>query len=107
MQFAGEVDATEVPVEGPGVTHLCLQSPAKNVLFDKFIKHKAKSVSSCNPPIDLNEAGEGVCYGYVRDADNIMFEIEQLDKPNFKSPGWIAHIALEDRSYNRAFRSKV
>ena len=105
MQFAGEVDATEVPVEGPGVTHLCLQSPAKNVLFDKFIKHKAKSVSTGNPPIDLNEAG--VCYGYVRDADNIMFEIEQLDKPCFKSPVWIAHIALEDRSYNRAFRSKA
>jgi len=49
----------------------------------------------------------GVRYGYVRDADNIMFEIEQLDKQSFKSPVWIAHIALEDRNYNRAFRSKV
>jgi len=48
-----------------------------------------------------------VRYGYVRDADNIMFEIEQLDKQSFKGPVWIAHIALEDRNDNRAFRSKV
>ena len=65
MQFAGEVDATEVPVEGPGVTHLCLQSPAKNALFDKLIKHKAKSVSTGNPPIDLNEAGGCVMAMFV------------------------------------------
>ena len=86
MQFAGEVDATEVPVEGPWRhSPLLTITPAKNALFDKLIKHKAKSVSTGNPPIDLNEAG--VRYGYVRDADNIMFEIEQLDKQSFKRSG--------------------
>ncbi len=92
MQFDGPSDLSEVPVAGPGVTHLCLQSPAKDAQFNKFIKKGAKPVSKGDQPIDLN--GQGVRYGYARDADNIMFEIEQLDEPRFKGSIWIAHIAL-------------
>jgi hypothetical protein len=31
---------------------------------------------------------------YARDADAIMFEVEEVDKPWFDGPIWIAHIAL-------------
>ena len=92
MQFAGPTDLSEVPVAGPGVTHLCLQSPAEDALFNNFINNGAKPVSKGDQPIDLN--GQGVRYGYARDADNIMFEIEQLDQPRFEGSIWIAHIAL-------------
>ncbi|MBT3565259.1 MAG: VOC family protein, partial [Gammaproteobacteria bacterium] len=92
MQFAGPSDLSEVPVAGPGVTHLCLQSPAEDALFNKFINNGARPVSKGDQPIDLN--GQGVRYGYARDADNIMFEIEQLDQPRFEGSIWIAHIAL-------------
>lgn len=59
------------------------------------------------PPIDLN--GQGVVYGYARDADNIMFEIEQLDEPRFEGSIWIAHIALvtPDLDQSVAFYRKL
>lgn len=100
MQFEGAADITELPVEGPGITHLCFQSPVENALFNKFIEHKATSVSIAKPPIDLGS--QGVRYGYARDADNIMFEVEQLDKPPFKGPIWLAHIALATPDLDRS-----
>ncbi|MFT7091723.1 MAG: catechol 2,3-dioxygenase-like lactoylglutathione lyase family enzyme, partial [Candidatus Azotimanducaceae bacterium] len=57
MQFEGAADITEVPVEGPGVTHLCFQSPAEDALFSKLIDHQATSVSIAEPPIDLGSVG--------------------------------------------------
>jgi catechol 2,3-dioxygenase-like lactoylglutathione lyase family enzyme len=100
MQFEGDADIAEVPVEGPGVTHLCFQSPAEDALFKKLIEHKATSVSIGEPPIDL--AGQGVHYAYARDADNIMYEVEQLDKPPFEGPIWLAHIALATPDLDRS-----
>ena len=100
MQFAGDTDLTEVPVAGPGVTHLCLQSPAEDALFNQFLTNGATSVSKGGQPIDLN--GQGVHYGYARDADNIMFEIEQLAEPRFEGPIWIAHIALVTPDLDRS-----
>jgi len=102
MQFASaESDpAVAIPVEGPGVTHVCFQSPADDHLFNKFIGLNASTVSTGEPPIDLG--GYGVRYGYARDADNIMFEVEQLDKPPFKGPIWIAHVALVSHDIDRS-----
>lgn len=92
MQFADRLKAGVMPVQGPGVTHICFQSPASVGLFNKFEQLHATAVSCGEPPIDLN--GQGVRYAYSRDADDIMFEVEQLDKPNFEGPIWLAHIAL-------------
>jgi catechol 2,3-dioxygenase-like lactoylglutathione lyase family enzyme len=100
MQFEGAADITEVPVEGPGVTHLCFQSPAEDALFSKLIDHQATSVSIAEPPIDLGSVG--VRYGYARDADNIMYEVEQLDEPPFEGPIWFAHIALATPDLDRS-----
>jgi len=51
------------------------------------------------PPIDLN--GAGVRYAYARDADDIMFEVEQVDAPRFDGPIWLAHVALVSHDIDR------
>lgn len=101
MQFASaeDVQDSELPVQGPGVTHVCFQSPAQDKLYDRFMKAGARSVSRADPPIDLN--GRGVEYAYVRDSDTIMFEVEQLEAPMFEGPIWIAHIALVSHDIDR------
>ena len=91
MQF-DNTDPSTRSVIGPGPTHVCYQAPAELALYKKFKSLGAKTVSVGNPPIDLN--GRGVEYVYACDADNIMFEVEQLDTPRFEGPIWLAHIAL-------------
>lgn len=91
MQF-DNTDPSTMSVIGPGPTHVCFQAPAEIGLYQKFKSLGANPVSVGNPPIDLN--GRGVEYVYACDADNIMFEVEQLDAPRFEGPIWIAHIAL-------------
>lgn len=88
-----------VPVEGPGVTHVCFQSPAPTALYSQFIDIGATPVSTGDAPIDLN--GAGVRYGYARDPDGAMFEVEQLDEPKFDEPIWLAHVALASPDIDR------
>ncbi len=92
MQFKETAPIDGLAVIGPGITHACFQAPAEEALFEKFIQAQAKSVSIGEPPIDLN--GQGVRYGYARDPDGNMFEVEALDVPQFEGPIWLAHIAL-------------
>ena len=61
-------------------------------LYSEFKSQNASVVSRGTAPVDLN--GRGVYYAYLRDADHLMLEVEQLDKPNFEGPIWIAHGAL-------------
>ena len=88
-----------VPVEGPGITHVCFQSPADLELYRRFEQAGATPVSRGTPPIDLN--GRGVVYAYARDNDGIMFEVEQLDAPKFDGPVWLAHVALVSHDLDR------
>jgi catechol 2,3-dioxygenase-like lactoylglutathione lyase family enzyme len=92
MQFADQSLSSAMTVIGPGPTHVCYQSPAERSLYKTFKGLGASPVSVGEPPIDLN--GRGVTYAYACDADNIMFEVEQLDEPRFKGPIWLAHLAL-------------
>ena len=101
MQFASaaHAEARSIPVEGPGMTHLCFQSPVQVGLYDRFKRLQATPVSRGDHPVDLN--GRGVRYAYARDADNIMFEVEELEAPNFEGPIWLAHIALVSPDIDR------
>lgn len=92
MQFKETVPIDGLAVIGPGITHACFQTPAKDGLYEKFMRAQAKPVSIGEPPIDLN--GQGVRYAYARDPDGSMFEVEALDVPQFEGPIWLAHIAL-------------
>lgn len=82
----------EIPFQGPGITHICFQSPTSQDVYNRFRSLGATSVSRGNVPVDLG--GYGVYYAYGRDADKIMFETEHLDDPNFEGPHWLSHVAL-------------
>lgn len=81
-----------MPVSGPGVTHVCYQCPVAHDLYARTRAQQAEPVSRGEAPVDL--AGRGVYYAYLRDPDQLMFELEQLDAPHFDGNFWIAHVAL-------------
>lgn len=82
----------EVPVAGPGYTHVCLQSPATDPALPKFLAAGGQLVSRCDEQgVDLG--GYGVRYGYARDPEGRMAEIEILDNPRRTEAGWITHLA--------------
>ena len=91
MQFENS-EPDNIPVEGPGFTHICFQSPAELNFYNKFTQANASAVSWGDEPVDLG--GYGVRYAYLRDQDQTLYEIEQLDRPPFSGPVWIAHVAL-------------
>jgi catechol 2,3-dioxygenase-like lactoylglutathione lyase family enzyme len=91
--------AEEVSVTGPGVTHVCYQSPTTQDVYSRFRSLGATPVSRGNEPVDLG--GYGVYYAYSRDADGIMFETEHLDKPHFEGPVWFSHVALVSPDLDR------
>lgn len=99
MQFSDQAAGEAIPVEGPGVTHICFQSPAPDEIYKKFRGLGASPVTWGDAPVDLG--GYGVYYAYARDADQVMFEVEQIDRPLFKTPIWIAHVALVTHDIDR------
>lgn len=66
-----------MPVEGPGMTHTCFQSPAHLSGYDKFKNAGATMLSRGDGPVDL--LGQGVTYAYGYDPEGNMLELEQLD----------------------------
>ena len=84
--------AEELAVSGPGITHVCFQSPTSQDIYGRFREAGASSVTRGNAPVDLG--GYGVYYAYERDTDGIMFETEHLDQPHFEGPIWLSHVAL-------------
>ena len=80
-----------MPVQGPGITHICYQSSAKNSIYKQAKINGATVVSRGTTPVNR---GYGIQYAYIRDANNIMFETEQFDKVPFSEAMWIGHVAL-------------
>ncbi len=91
--------AEEIPVCGPGVTHVCYQGPTAQDIYSRFQAQGATPVSRGTEPISL--MGRGVYYAYERDSDGIMFETEHLDDPHFEGPIWISHVALVSHDLDR------
>ncbi len=80
-----------MPVKGPGITHICYQSPDDKPLYFKALEQGAEKLSKGDKPIDR---GFGVKYAYSRDFDGNIFEMEQLRKPNFENEVWMGHVAI-------------
>lgn len=82
---------SKMPVQGPGMTHTCFQSPAHLSGYDKFKRAGAEMLSRGDGPIDL--LGQGVTYAYAYDPEGNMLELEQLDFDRLggdrRSPEWI------------------
>ena len=98
MQFDSQTPEP-VPVEGPGFTHLCFQSPSERLMYNGFKDAGATAVSWGEGPVDLG--GYGVHYAYLRDADKTMYEVEQVDRPPFEGQVWIGHVALASHDIDR------
>ncbi len=91
--------AEALSLYGPGVTHVCYQSPVEQDIYSRFIGEGASAVSRGTEPVSL--LGQGVTYAYARDTDGIMFETEHLDQPRFEGPIWLAHVALVSHDLDR------
>lgn len=104
--FDIEPDAKALPnrrsVIGPGYTHICFQSPADAPKYERFREIGLDILSRGPGPVDLG--GYGVTYAYGFDADGIMIEMEQVDRPLIEAAGymgkrrlehdaWVSHIA--------------
>jgi catechol 2,3-dioxygenase-like lactoylglutathione lyase family enzyme len=70
---------SKMPIEGPGMTHTCYQTPAAKSGYDRFKAAGADVLTIGDTAIDLG--GYGVTYAYAHDPDGNMLEMEQLDPP--------------------------
>ena len=90
-------------VQGPGITHICYQSPADDSGYEKFKASGMKPISRGSEPVDL--AGRGITYAYARDVEGNIFEMEQWDTVPSTAPQgvplWLAHVALVSPNIQR------
>lgn len=104
MQFdrpaAAARAAKIVPVQGPGITHVCFQSPDNKPIFPKFVAAGAKALSRTGDLVQLRP-DVPVKYAYLRDADGTMIEIEQLLLDNLKFDHRMRHVAIASMDIDR------
>ncbi len=105
---------SRMPVQGPGMTHTCYQTPSSHSGYDKFVHAGAAILSTGDEPVDLG--GYGVTYAYAHDPEGNMLEMEQLDPAvlermgYFNSPVlngekmWLSQIALVSHDLDRLMR---
>jgi len=91
--------STVLPVKGPGITHVCYQSPTQENIYQRLMDSGATPVSRGTEPVHL--LGQGVYYAYARDRDGIMYETEHLDRSPFEGPIWFSHVALVSPDLDR------
>ncbi|MBO0930139.1 VOC family protein [Fibrella aquatilis] len=92
MQFDGAATSPgTMPIQGPGITHVCYQSRAAAGLYSKAKAAGGRIISRGTAPVDR---GYGIQYAYAHDPDGILFELEQLDKPPFADSVWLGHVAI-------------
>jgi catechol 2,3-dioxygenase-like lactoylglutathione lyase family enzyme len=82
----------ELPVNGPGYTHLCWQAPSSAPVWSLFVASGLRLVTRGGAPVDLG--GYGVTYAYGRDRDGTMIEMETMDRPVRADPAWATHVAV-------------
>lgn len=88
-----------MPVQGPGITHICFQAPKSRPLDGKAAENGATWVSSSNAMVDMR--GVGFMYGYMRDPNGVMFEIEHAPEPKFEVDVWMGHVAFATSDLTR------
>ena len=88
-----------LPVKGPGITHVCYQSPTSEDIYQRLMDGGATPVSRGQQPVHL--LGQGVYYAYARDHDGIIYETEHLDHAPFEGPIWFSHVALVSPDLDR------
>lgn len=81
MQFpdrpAAVTDLPAVPVEGSGIAHICFQVADETDAYARFLAAGTAAIG--DPELVQLRSSNPVRYGYVRDTDAIVTEIEQID----------------------------
>jgi catechol 2,3-dioxygenase-like lactoylglutathione lyase family enzyme len=98
IDFMNPEKLSPTPTQGPGYTHICFQTPSNNSIFKKVSEKNATVMSRNGIPVDR---GYGIQYAYLREANNILLEIEQMDKPKFEGQVFFAHVAIATHNINR------
>lgn len=91
-----------MPVNGPGITHICFHSPAANPSFETFGQAGMRMESRGDTPVKLSS--RGITYAYARDVEGNLFEMEQWEEPRRPYSTWIAHVALVSPNIERLSR---
>lgn len=73
-----------VPVEGPGIAHVCFQVADETNTYDRFLAAGATHIGDQN--LVQLRPNNPVRYGYVKDGDGIIIEIEQIDLEKLELP---------------------
>lgn len=109
MAFEGgeHADDSALQPQGPGITHVCFIASKNKPLDGKAVNAGATWVSTSKAMVDMR--GVGYMYGYLRDPDGLMFEIEHNPDPAVDIDLWMGHVALatNDLTATLAFYSKV
>lgn len=85
---------SDMPVQGPGMTHTCYQTPSSQSGYERFKRAGARILSTGDGPVDLG--GYGVTYAYAHDPEGNMLEMEQLDPPVLNHMGYYDSPVLND-----------
>lgn len=76
--------AAAVPVQGPGIAHICFQVADETQAHKRMLAAGAAPLGSSDL-VQLNPRNP-VYYGYVKDAHGVITEIEQVDLKTLKRP---------------------
>lgn len=105
MEYEAHLPAHEdgaMPVQGPGITHICFQAPKARPIDQKFIGQGATWQTTSKAMVDMR--GVGFMYGYLRDPDGLMLEIEHAPNPNFDVDYWMGHVAMATPDLTRTLK---
>ncbi len=110
MEFKKKVPARSrkiLEAYGPGVTHICYIAPKTDPIDGQFVSSGATWESMGKAMVDMR--GVGYMYGYLRDLDGLMLEVEHAPEPNFEGRMWLGHVATATPDLTRTleFYKKV
>lgn len=92
-----------VPVNGPGIAHVCYQVADETNSYQDFIAAGASHIG--NPDLVQLNPRNPVVYAYANDPDGIMFEVEHIDFSRVSRPRKndyrIRHVSLASPNVER------
>lgn len=87
MQFSDSPSFSSsqpVPVQGPGIAHICYQVAASTETYQSFLSKGAEAIG--DPDLIQLSARNPVYYGYVKDLDGAVVEVEHVDIEKLNLP---------------------
>jgi len=83
-ESAAGLSVLPVPVNGPGIAHICFQVADATQSYQHFVEAGATPIG--NPELVQLNARNPVTYAYATDPDGIMIEVEHIDFSQISRP---------------------